>query len=51
MKKLILLILIIMLLLSIFLAPNFYKYEDFTSSYSIIIVEHEEPDSIQPISG
>jgi hypothetical protein len=51
MKKFILLILIIMLLLSIFLTPNSYKYEYFASSYSIIIVEHEEPNSIQPIIG
>ncbi len=51
MKKLILLILIFTLLLSIFIAPKSYKYEDIAFSHSITIAEHEKPDSNQPTGG
>jgi len=37
--------------LSIFIAPNNYKYKDIASLYSITVAEHEEPDCNDPIGG
>ena len=51
MKKLIILILIFVIVLSIFIAPNTYKYKDIASLYLITVSDHEEPDSNEPIGG